>query len=62
VKKLIEKATSDFKQHYNQDNWSKKVANEKSNIEVVSLQGIITEASEWIFSGKAANRVKSSDN
>lgn len=62
VKKLIEKATSDFKQHYNQDNWSKKVANEKSNIEVVSLQGIITEASEWIFSGKAINRVKSSDN
>ena len=62
IRKTIEKATTDFKQHYTYDLWSKKVENQKSNIEVVSLQNLILEASDWIFSGKNTKIVKPIDN
>jgi hypothetical protein len=62
VKKTIEKAAADFKQHYSYDLWTKKVQNEKASIEVVTLSNIIHEAGDWFFEGKNSGIHKSMDN
>jgi tetratricopeptide (TPR) repeat protein len=49
VKRIISKASDDFKQHYSPETWKKRVAQKNSNIEVVSLKNIIQEASDWIY-------------
>lgn len=62
IKKVIERASSDFKQHYNKDNWDKRVESNKANIEVVSIRSIIREASDWIFAGKNGTGAKPINN
>jgi len=49
VKRVISKASNDFKQHFSPETWKKRVANKNANIEVVSLRNVIQEASDWIY-------------